>query len=274
VELVAISLVRNEERFVRRALLNVAAVCDRVIAVDHLSEDRTASILRDLSRELDHLVVRRTGRASESHELIEPYVGTDTWVLSVDGDELYDPVGLVRMRAALERGEHDDVFRVRPAGLHCDVLDETDGTARGYLSPPSRPLLGLFNLRALRSWSNVRGERLHGGDPAFVPGYDNDSWRHLGADEGWDDTSFRCLHVCFLRRSSLDDDDAAEGRPNLNETGAYRRDVRGRLEAAARRALRNPGRAESRELSWKSEKYRRGERVTVSMSPFLAHVPT
>jgi hypothetical protein len=274
VELVAISLVRNEDRFVRRALLNVADVCDRVLVVDHLSSDGTPTVLRDLARSLGHLEVRRVVHAAQSHELLEPYVGTHTWILSVDGDELYDPDGLARMRAALERGEHDDVFRVRPAGLHCDELDEAAGTAYGYLSPPSRPLLGLFNFRALRSWGNVRGERLHGGDPLFEPGYDLDVWRHLGADEGWDESAFPCLHLCFLRRSSLDPEDVSRGRPNLNETGAYRRGARGSLETVARRMLRRPSASLRSDTSWKSEKYRRGERVPVSAAPFLGRVLT
>ncbi len=266
--LVGISLVRNEDRFIRRALLNVAGFCDRLLVADHMSRDRTPTILDELSRELGHMDVRRIRHAAESHALIEPYIGSQTWILSVDGDELYDPSGLGRLREALERGEHDDVFRVRPAALHCDLLAEDDGVAGGYLSPPSRPLLGLFNLRALRSWGNVRGERLHGGDLVFEPGFDLDSWRHLGMDEGWEKSSFRCLHVCFLRRSSADRKDRG-GRPNLNETGAYRRGFRGQLERLARHGVRiGPGRAPG-ESAWKSAKYRRGEHVRVDASPFF-----
>jgi hypothetical protein len=268
VQVVGISLVRNEDRFVRRALLNAAEFCDRLLVADHLSRDRTPAILDELSRELDHLDVRRIRHAAESHRLIEPYVGSDTWVLSVDGDELYDPDGLARLRASLERGDHDDVYRVRPAALHCDLLDEGTSVAAGYLSPPSRPLLGLFNFRVLRSWGNVRGERLHGGDAVFEPGFHADSWRHLGMDEGWEASSFRCLHVCFLRRSSADPEDR-RGRPNLNETGAYRGGLLGGLERVTRRSL---GRAPARvpgESAWKSEKYRRGEHVRVDASPFF-----
>jgi hypothetical protein len=55
--------------------------------------------------------------------MIERFAGTATWILSVDGDELYDPVGLQQFRRALEAGAYDDVFRIRPAGLHCYELD-------------------------------------------------------------------------------------------------------------------------------------------------------
>ena len=203
--------------------------------------------------------------------MIEPFAGTDTWILSVDGDELYEPAGLRQFREQLEAGAFSDVFRIRPAGLHCDHLDGSRAVASGFLSPPSRPLVGALNFAAIASWSGVRSERLHGGDIAFRRGYDLDSWRHLGIDEGWDESLFRNLHVCFLRRSSSDPDDVpATGRANLAETRAFRRDLLGPLERLARRAVRRGDGDRSGTAEWKGDKYRRGDRVTVDVSPFFA----
>ena len=132
-----------------------------------------------------------------------------------------------------------DVFRIRPAGLHCDRLDGSTSLASGYLSPPSRPLVGALNFGAIESWSDVRSERLHGGDIVFRPGYDMDSWRHLGMEQGWDESPFRNLHVCFLRRSSSDPEHVpGTGRANLAETRAFRRGLLGPPERLARRTLR------------------------------------
>lgn len=269
-QVVGISLVRNEDRFVRRALSNVASFCDRLLVADHMSTDGTPEVLRDLARELDHLEVRRIAHSAESHAMVEAFAGTDTWILAVDGDEVYDPAGLTRLRSDLEGGAHQDVFRLRPAGLHCEELDEETGSARGYLSPPSRPLVGLLNFAAIESWTGVRSERLHGGDIRFRNGFDLESWRHLGMDLGWDESPFRDLHVCFLRRSTVDPDVVPKtGRPNLAETGAFRRDVLGPFERLAHRMLGRRS-ARSREASdWKADKYRRGERVTVDASPFF-----
>ena len=269
-QLVGISLVRNEDRFVRRALLNVADVCDRVLVADHMSTDGTREILRELARELGHLEVHRIRHSADSHALIEPFAGTDTWILSVDGDELYDPEGLPQFRRELEEGIHADVFRLRPAGLHCDELDETRALARGYLSPPSRPLVGALNFGAVESWSDVRDERLHGGEVAFRPGFGWDSWRHLGDDRGWETSPFRNLHVCFVRRSSKDPDAVpSTGRPNLGETRAFRRGALGPFERLLRRTLRRSPVQDRQASEWKAEKYRRGERVTVDATPFL-----
>ena len=269
-QVIGIALVRNEDRFVRQALLNVAQFCDEILVADHMSTDRTPEILRELAREFDHLEVRRIAHSAESHAMIEHYAGSDTWILSIDGDELYDPERLVRFRHDLEGGAHQDVFRVRPAGLHCDELDELQALASGYLSPPSRPLVGLLNFAAIESWSGVRAERLHGGDIRFRRGFDTESWRYLGLELGWDESPFRDLHVCFLRRSSSDPDAVSlSGRANLAEIGAYRHGLIGRLEGLARRTFGRahvPQRAVS---EWKADKYRRGERVTVDASSFL-----
>lgn len=268
-QVVGISLVRNEDRFVRRALLNVADFCDRILVADHMSTDRTPEIVRALARELDHVEVKRVAHSAESHSMIEGFAGTDTWILAVDGDELYDPDGLRQLRRDLEGGAHHDVFRLRPAGLHCDELDESIAVAAGYLSPPSRPLVGLLNFAAIESWTGVRSERLHGGDIRFRRGFDLESWRHLGMELGWDGSSFRDLHVCFLRRSSVDPEMPSEGRPNLAETSAFRLGMRGSLERLARRVLRRDGTPLRRTSEWKAEKYRRGERVTVDASAFF-----
>jgi glycosyltransferase involved in cell wall biosynthesis len=242
-----------------------------MLVADHMSTDGTPEVLAGLSRELDHLEVHRVSHSAKSHALVEGLAGTDTWVISVDGDELYDPEGLVRFRRELERGVYDDVFRIRPAGLHCEELDQSRALATGYLSPPSRPLVGLLNFAAIDSWTDVRSERLHGGQIVFRPGFDLDRWRHLGSELGWARSPFRSLHVCFLRRSSAESegDTPHTGRPNLAETRSFRLGLLGWIETLARRALGREQRPAADLASWKAEKYRRGERVTVDVSTFL-----
>jgi hypothetical protein len=270
VQIVSISLVRNEDRFVRQALLNVAGFCDRMLVADHMSTDRTPEILRSLSQDLDHLEVRRVRDAAESHEMIAAYAGTDTWILCVDGDELYDPAGLHEFRERLGDGAFADVFRIRPAGLHCYELDEDRRLATGHMSPPSRPVVGILNFAAIEAWANVTTERLHGGDVSFRNGFSWGSWRHLGEELGWDASPFRDLHLGFVRRSS---GEGADGTPprraSLAESGAYRRDVIGSLERSARRLLRRPHGAVQDVRAWKAEKYERGDRVTVDALPFF-----
>lgn len=266
-------LVRNEDVFVEPAVRNAAAFCDRIHAVDHVSSDATWEILQALAREYEHVDARRARHARVSHELLEPYVGTDTWVLRIDGDELYDPAGLALMRGRLDDGEFRGVFRVLGNVLHALELDEDDLTASGYLSPPSRPISALYNLAAVESWTGCP-ERLHAGDPVFRAGYDWGSVEPLYERRSWEDSPLRCLHACFLRRSSGDSDGA--WRHNLGELGAYRRGALGTAERVVRTVVRRPA-GDPRQVAmrragsgWKQEKYRRGDVVTVDASPFFA----
>jgi len=270
--IVGIALVHNEDLFVEQAIRNVIDFCDRIHVVDHMSTDSTWEIVRALGREFDHLDVRRAGHAKVSHEVLEPYAGTGTWVLRVDGDELYDPVGLAILRDELFAGASRGFFRVLGNVLHSVGLEEGGGRASGYLSPPSRPISALYNLAALDSWTGCP-ERLHGGQAAFRSGYDWGSVDPLYKRFLWDDSPLRCLHVCFLRRSSSE---VVNGpRPNLGELGAYRRGLLGTIERSARRLLGRPA-GDPRQVAmraagsgWKQEKYCRGELLTVDVSRFF-----
>ena len=263
-------LVRNEDVFVERAIRNVASFCDEIHAVDHDSEDRTSEILIQLANEFDNVRVVRTKDAGLSHRVLEPYAGTETWVLGVDGDELYDPAALEGLRADLAAGAHADVFRLKGHVLNCDELG--NGMASGYMAPPSRPVTKLFNMAAVTSWTGCP-ERLHAGSASFRDGYGWDAMRYLSDSRSWDSDPLRLLHVCFLKRSTRGGLDPAEGRPSAWETGSFRRGIiglparlrfRGRHMDPRIKEYRRTGR------NWKREWYARGERVTVDASPFVA----
>jgi hypothetical protein len=259
--IVGVVLVRNEDVFVERAIRNVAAFCDRIHAVDHVSSDRTWTILQRLGSEYDQLEVRRVRHAGDSHRLLEPYAGTRTWVFGVDGDELYDPARLADFRGELLAGAYDGAFKVASNVLNCVRLDEERQTASGYLSPPSRSITKLYNFSAIDSWAGDGSERLHGGTLVFRNGYDERSVDNIGERLSWDDSPLRCVHTCFLRRSSAEGDDP---RPILEHSGMHDRSLRG---AVKRRLRRHRPPAETGD--WKRQKYMRGELVTVDASPFL-----
>jgi glycosyl transferase family 2 len=261
-QVVGIVLVRNEDVFVEQAIRNVAEFCDRIHAVDHVSTDRTWEILRDLAEEYSQLEVRRARHAGESHELIEPYAGTDTWVFGVDGDELYDAGRLATFREELLGGAHSRVFKIASNVLNCVALDRA--TAAGYLSPPARSITKLYNFGAIESWQGDGSERLHGGTIVFRDGYDERAVENIGERLSWDESPLRCLHACFLQRSTSDRQ-TGEARPILEHTGMHDRSWRG---AVKRRLRRHAPPDET--TDWKRQKYMRGELVTVDASPFFS----
>jgi hypothetical protein len=260
-KIVGVVLVRNDDLYVEQAIRNVAEFCDRILAFDHVSTDGTWDVLQNLSAEYDHLDATRTPRAGDSHKALDRYAGSRTWVFGVDGDELYDPARLHDFRDELLGGAFDHTFKVASNVLNCVELDPERKTATGYPSPPSRSITKLYNYAAIDAWSGDGSERLHGGRIAFRPGYDESSVDNIGERLSWSETPLRCLHLCFLRRSSTDDE--PEIRPILMESGLQDRSWRGALK---RRLL---GRRPPHESVWKREKYMRGDLLTVDASPFL-----
>ena len=260
-QVIGIVLVRNEDRFVERAIRNAWDFCDRLLLVDHKSEDGTVGILKQLAGE-------PSGKASfhaishprESHDLLKPYAGTDTWVFGVDGDEIYDPQRLRAVRERLLAGEFDAHWMILGNVLHCDRIDLEGAQASGYSTPPSRSITKLYNFSAIDAWAGDTPERLHGGSPEFRKGFDGQEKRQLQMEAAWEEAPLRCLHACFVSRSSLDQPGTA--RENIMETfgGGWK----GRIKRFARRLAGSPETSD-----WKRERYARGERVSVSTGPFF-----
>ena len=144
---------------------------------------------------------------------------------------------------------------------HCDCLDVQEGTAEGYPTPPGRSITKLYNFAAIQSWNGDTPERLHGGNPDFLPGYDDQMKRQLQNECNWEESLLRCLHLCFLSRSSLDDPKSGS-RENIMET--YEGGWTNRVKRFLRKLQGRPERSD-----WKRDRYARGERSKVSASPFF-----
>ncbi len=258
-QITGIVLARNEERYVETAVRNAATFCDRMLLCDHKSADRTPEILRSLAGSLPDAAFHRLDHPRESHELLKPLCGTDAWVFAVDGDEIYDPAGLWRLRPRILRGEFADSWMLFGNVLNVTQLAPDHSAAAGHLAPPCRSMTKLYNFAAVESWEGNCPERLHGGTPRFRPGFAATDRRYLHEEVAWESADFRCLHLCFLPRSSHD---TTGVRRNIMETyGSGRRDA---LRLALRRIFR--GRAAS---DWKNDRYRRGPEVSVEAARFF-----
>ena len=261
-QIVGVMLVHNEDEFVEQALRNAAAFCDRFHVADHRSTDGTWDAIARVAADMSHVEPVRVRATGDSHALVEGYAGRDTWVFGVDGDELYDPDGLAAFRADLLAGGYREFFSLKSNVLNVTELDRERASASGYLSPPSRSITKLFNFGAIDSWTHAYRQYMHDGEIAFRPGYSRETIGTLGDRFTWDESPLRCLHVCFLRRSSLDPPDAAgHGRLSPIELGGKRRS---RLTSVVDRIRPAPAAS-----PWKDEKYRQGELVTKDAAPFF-----
>jgi glycosyltransferase involved in cell wall biosynthesis len=258
---VGILLVRDEERFVEQAVRNVLGFCDEFIAVDNGSRDGTPTILQRLHAEFSGKIrLHHAKHPKESHDLIAGFAGTDTWVFGVDGDEIYDPSGLGKLRRRLEAGEFDRDWCIFGNVLNVRRLDLASGLAEGHLAPPCRSMTKLYNFSAIEAWHGPCLERLHGGRVVFKDGFNEKMRRDLHQAVSWEDAEFRCLHLCFIPRSSKDSQ--ASG-PRKNIMDVHNRSLTKTLRALWDKVTGKP------EIDWKEQRYGRGELVVKPIATFF-----
>ncbi len=259
--IVGITLAHNEDVFVERAVRNASAFCDEFILTDHNSTDRTPDILRALAAELPHTTFHTIGHAKESHDLIQKFANTPTWIFAVDGDEIYDPAALARLRRRILSGEFHNCWNLLGNVLNMTALDSIADSATGHLAPPCRSMTKLYNFSAITAWDGYTPERLHGGQIHFKPGYSTETRRLLHDEQPWEAADFRCLHACFLQRSSKENPDTAR-RNSMEIFGNTR--LHG-LWLSFRRFL---GLKES-SSDYKQTRYTRGPAVTTPVDAFF-----
>jgi len=202
--IVAVVLIRNEDLFIESVIGNILEFCDRIHVADHRSTDATPAIVRRLAAEHPKVEYHVVDHPAASHDMIAGYAGTPTWVMGVDGDEVYDPERLRRLRPELLAGKYDGTFKLLGNVLNVRRLDRARQVAHGYLAPPCRSMVKLYNFNAIEAWPPPCPERLHGGVITYRPGFGEHSVRALHHEFDWDRTPLRCLHLCFTHRSSVD----------------------------------------------------------------------
>ena len=171
-QIVGIVLVRNEEKYLQRIIGNILDFCDRILIADNLSTDSTADIASSIAGRLNNKVEYHSiSHPGQSHSLIQGFAGSNTWIFAVDGDELYDPEGLARLRQRIFSGAFNDWWVVFGNVLNCIELNMELRYARGYLAPPCRSMTKLYNFNAIESWNGPCPERLHGGKVVFKKGF-------------------------------------------------------------------------------------------------------
>ena len=261
-QIVGIALVRNEDIFVAQAITNVADFCDKIIILDNLSTDNTWQEIQRLRTKFSHIEAHQIKDYRESHGYISSYAGSDTWVLGIDGDEVYDPTGLKRFRKQLLAGDFDDHWALFGNVVNCVELDCQRQKAKGYPSPPSRSMTKLFNFSALEAWHGPC-ERLHGGEKKFRVGFCENQRLSLNQRHSWNESSFRCLHLCFVQRSTkeqrgtmsrLQPGEKPVWLKHLDRLGV------GWLFSGVIQNVRSP---------WKDSKYRRGQMQSVDATIFF-----
>ncbi|ASQ89846.1 hypothetical protein CHL67_01950 [Prosthecochloris sp. GSB1] len=264
-KIIGIMLVKNEDRFIGHAIRNILEFCDEIIVADNGSRDTTLDVVGEIAKRNRNITVSHVDHPRQSHELIEAYAGTDTWIFGVDGDEIYDPSGLRRMKERIVGGAFDDVWCIYGNVLNCISIDVREGVAEGYLAPPSRSMTKLYNFSLAESWTDCP-ERLHSGALRFRPQANEPRRLRLYKSMSWETSSFRCLHAVFMQRSSLEASRLKASRLNPAEIQAIRSayDKKSYVKGMLRYLRSRLG------PDWKNKKYRRGSLTQKNIDSFFS----
>lgn len=266
-QIIGLILVKNEDIHIEWVIRNIVNFCDHIYICDNYSTDGTWEIITRLENKFSNIEVHRVHQAKDSHRFIEKYAGTMTWVFAVDGDEIYDPKGLLKLKKELSSGVYDSYFKLVGNTFHVDQMDRDLKIVRGYLAPPAKNVTKLYNFNAVTVWCNPPYERLHGGEIIFRQGFDENLRFLFDGKYDWDSAYYRCLHACFVRRSSEESEKEVYARLIPDE-----RESRGNFWKALWERIcgYDPGLEKTEPSNWKMAKYAIGDKVTKSIEDFLS----
>lgn len=261
IKIVGISLIKNEDLYIERVLKNVINFCDEIIVLDNMSEDNTFKIVNNLSNQYPKIKLSKIKDAFTSHKFVEKYANTDTWVFAIDGDEVYDPIGLERLREEILTGKYQNYWSINGNSLNSVDINYESKITQGYLSPPSRPMTKLLNFSILESWKE-NCQRLHGKSLIFKKGFDATMTYKIYNTYDWDNSYFRMLHLCFINRTSL--------AKKYKNTARLSPEENSHLFPLFRNFISNllKGRL-TLDSEYKLRKYKKGQMVTKKIHPFF-----
>ena len=211
-EIVGICVIKNEDIYIDRVLKNIVSFCDKVRVIDNCSTDSTVPIVEQFLEDHPNVSLESIQDISMSHDLVQEYVGSDTWVFCVDGDEIYDPGGLERLKFLMEDGKCQKYWMLRGYFYHLISLDIAEKQAVGYMAPPAKDPNKLYNFSLLESWPIDREVPVghcmtHKFKNPKYNSYNLPKKRLLYNEFGWDSCPLRCVHTRMLKRSSREEYD-------------------------------------------------------------------
>lgn len=259
--IVGVCLVKNEQNFVAWALMNVVQFCDKILVMDNMSEDRTKEIVDSIAAQYNHIEVIQVKHGHKTHKFIEDYVNSSSWILKIDGDEIYDPVGLTTLRKKLLEGEFDQYWSVQAYSTHVLGINFEKSISFGFVPPDAEPGLFMVNMNSMVKWRAKNKERLHGHkNIVFKPGFSRDRVYCYWKEKSWTESEFKVLHLCFLPRTTIkitqSQDTQLENRLNFIDL---------RFDRRVRRFF---SKNYSSKPSWSVRNYARGEIKTLDILNF------
>jgi len=263
IKIIGILLLKNEEIWIKNIIENIIDFCDKIIILDNNSRDKTWSIIQGIQKNNSKIYSTKIDSVGESHSFISEYAGTDTWIFGVDGDELYDPIGLMKLKKELFDGKYNKVWNIKGNVLHCTRINKKHKNAVGYLAPPSRSMTKLYNFKLIESWDNCP-QRLHAGNLIHKKGMTLTT-KYLYNNFDWNSSYFKCLHLCFIKRSNK------KIKSNLNpaEIMDFSKKLLYRIISKVNNDFINELMVSFNKSMYKKDQYAKGELVKMNIEKFI-----
>lgn len=251
--IVGVVMVKNEDVWISQVLERIVPFCDYIRFIDTGSVDDTVGeARRTLRGAMASFDIISEPRLKQTHAQVEAYVGTNTWVFGVDGDELYDPSGLAVIREKIRSSYGGFAYQVKGMYLHADLIrishtnGRTNRTAVGWFGPPSHNPTKLYNFANITAWPNDWEHTLFHAKTRVV----RKGSTVLHATTPWSNARLRCVHLRWIQRSTNTRNETARLTPEDIAGFGSRRDRGGSNQRNER-------------LS-----YQQGERHAVDMETF------
>lgn len=192
-QIIGVVLIRNEDLHIRWVLQNILEFCDEIMVLDNYSTDATYEVVKQFARENPKIQLRRWRNANTSQKALRKFYSTNSWVFAVDGDEIFDPTELAKLRLRIDSGELNDFYSISCCYFNCMAVDKTKQTASGYIDINQG--MKLYNFSLVKGWENEKRQRCHG-VPIFNYPFGRKNYQLQTGSQ------FDCLHLCFCQRSS------------------------------------------------------------------------
>jgi len=200
IKIIGILLFKNEDIFLKKCINSVIDFVDKLILLDNYSTDNSIKIIKEISKvNKEKIYYKKIKKISESHKFIQNYAGKKVWIMKIDADEIYDKKKLKSFKKNIYRGHLDNYWIIKASMLNILNYDLKTKKASGFFSPPSQNSSQIYNFYLIKYWRNCRIERLHYGQIKFK----KQNYNKIYIEKNWNNASFRCLHFCFEKRSSI-----------------------------------------------------------------------
>ena len=190
------TIIKNEERFIKQALLSVEKFVDEMLVWDTGSTDKTVEIIKSLNlpkiKFKQFSKVDRAGLVRLRNEQIK--MTKTPWFLILDGDEIWPEKNMEKLIKAMKEAKKETIALVNKT-RNCigDLNHFLPGEKGKYQIGPWK---GHLNIRAIR---NVKGLRVEGKYPLEAYTLNGKKIQNLVERLEFVDTWY--LHATHLKRS-------------------------------------------------------------------------